>query len=229
MLHGGFRLRARQTDEDVGRRAVPAFGQRLLGDDEAHRTVLIGDAARVFLLDLLQPAFFARRHDDVFRGDALVGDQVVAHALPVQRVPVLAASLRLDQHQWPQVRRTRAVFRVRRRLQLLALVGGVGQAFLPVAFGFKQDRQLDHLLRLQLHGGNAVQHVARGFFGIRRCGQFEDAAGIECGQRGERQIGAVVVRLVHDQERPAQTQHVGQRIWDRPVLVLQQARALQFD
>lgn len=157
------------------------------------------------------PLFFAGGDDDLLGRNAVVADQLAAHALEVQRLHPGAARLQLDQHQRAQVGAARAAFVVGQLLQRVAPGDGVGQTLLPVRLGLQHDRQLDHLLGLQLGGADAVQHVARRALQIGRGAQLHHAAGAQPRQHVEGQLGAAVVRLVDHDERPAQPQHVGQR------------------
>ena len=142
----------------------------------------------------------------------MVGDELVLHPLEVERLNASAARFRLDQHQWAQIGRPRASFFIRHLVQGIAAGDGIGQALLPVRFGFQHHRQLDHFFRLQFGSGHAVQHVAGRALQIRRGGQLHYPAGAQARQHIEGQFGAAVVRLIDDHERAAQTQHVGQRI-----------------
>ena len=219
-------LRA-QANEDVGEWAIPAFRQRFLGDHELYRASRVGDAELVLFLDSLQPTFLAGSDHDLIGKDALVLQQLLSYPVRVQRLHALPARLGLNQHQWPQVGCAAAMLFVCQLLQFGAAGDRIAQALLPVRFRLQQDRQLDHLLGLQLRRAHAVQYVAGHLFHVRRGGQFHDAAGIEALEGGETDLGAGVVRLVDDQERAAQAQHVGQRIRGRTIGLFQQDVALR--
>ena len=85
--------------------------------------------------------------------------------------------------------------------KLVALAGVAGD---------DAQRQLDHVRRLQLGRGDVVQHVGRMLHPRGRGGELDDAGGHDVAQGGEREIGAGVVGLVHDDDGPAQPQHVHQ-------------------
>ena len=73
------------------------------------------------------------------------------------------------------------------------------------------DGHFDHVLGLQFPGGNAVEHVRRVGFGVRRRGEFDDAGGVESLQHVEGKERPGVVRLVHDDRGAVDRQQVLQR------------------
>ena len=77
----------------------------------------------------------------------------------------------------------------------------------------EQDRQLDHGLRLQLPGGDAVQDVAEGAAPVvaRGGGELDDRAGVHPCLHLPGEAGDCVVRLVHDHERAVDVEQVGKR------------------
>ena len=95
-------------------------------------------------------------------------------------------------------------------LKLVAPLDRLEHRRLPAGQVFgEHDRQLDHVLGLQLLRRHRHQHV--GALGDRRGRQFEHARGPHARQRLERKIGARVVRLIDNHDGVLQGQPIDQR------------------
>ena len=150
----------------------------------------------------------------------MVGDELLAYSLHIQRLHASAAWLGLNQHDRAQVLRARPLIGLGQFFQRITPGDGIAQTLLPVRFRLQHHGQLDHLLRLQLGRRDAVQHVRGSSLKIRCRGQLHHAAGAEAGQHIEGQFRSAVVRFVHDHKRPPQSQHISQRIGHRLLAAL---------
>ena len=157
---------ASHADENVRARAIPAFGQRFLGDDELHRARFHRRCRRsIPSRSFPVHAFLAGGDDDFIGGNAAGCPSVPSHPLHVAASPCPACEAAPG--STPVAADTGAPWRrsiISRRLQLLAPIYGIGQAFLPVAFGFQQDRQLDHVLRFQFRGATRCAARCSAYF-----------------------------------------------------------------
>ncbi|OIQ73663.1 hypothetical protein GALL_446960 [mine drainage metagenome] len=207
LLHVLGRVHRLQRGQHIGEGAIPAFLERFYGDDVPNR------AGTVEQVDAVEFLLCPGGHRDLALGDVLFIEQVLAHHIDRG---LIALGCRLDQDDGADV----VGLRLRRGLQLVAGANGVGHTVAPTLRMLGQhDRQLDHLLGLQLLGAHMVQHVvARN----RRGGEFDDAARVHPPERLEEALGAVVVRFVHDDHRALQVQPVRHGILHPPNVLLGQ-------
>ena len=207
---------AGQNRQHVGERAVPSLLQRLLGDDEADRTVARQQAAGV--VHLLQVVAGAGLHGDVLQVDVGMLQQVLAGVVGVHDAGlalVTAGALHLDQADRADAHAAGGGVAPGALLQLGAVLHRGQQRVLPARPGAVADVQveLDHLLGVEVAARHLDQHVG---LRRRRGGELHDQAGIEPLQR---RAGVAAVRLVplvqHDQ-RTQQAQGVAERGFDLP-------------
>ena len=139
--------------------------------------------------------------------NVFVLDQMRAQFVDRHLTALLAPlRLRLKQHDRPDV----IIFFLRLDLQLVAPLDRLEHRRLPAGDVFREhDRQLDHVLGLQLLRRHRDQHV--GAFGNRRCCQLQHARRPDVRQRLERKIGARVVRFIDDDDGVLQRKPVDQR------------------
>ena len=197
LLHVHRAANARDGAEDVGEGTVPSFLERLDGDDVLDRAGAIEE------IDAVQLALVAGGDGDPVRRDAFVLRQV-----RLQRPDrhLLVPRLGLEEDEGPDV--------VRILLRALGErgAGGDGAAHraLPGVVLGEQDRQLDHRLRLQLPGGDAVQDVAERAAPVvaRGGGELDDRARVHPRLHLPGEAGDRVVRLVHDHQRAVDVQQV---------------------
>ena len=121
-----------QDGEDVGERAVPAFLQRLLGDDEPHGALARQQAAG--LVHLLQLVLLAGLDGDQLLADAGMAQQVVPDVLGVHhaRPPLVPArALHLDEADGTDVDARVRLVRPGLLLEPLPVLDGGEQRVLP--------------------------------------------------------------------------------------------------
>ena len=211
MLHVRRAANARDGAEDVGEGAVPPFLQRLDRDDVLDGTAPIEE------IDAVELPLIAGRDRDLLRRDPFDLDQVPLQRLD-RHLPVLrlcleqhdgadAAGLSLRRPGQPGARGDRAVHRV-----------------LPILVLGQHDRQLDHLLPLQLLRRHAVQDVR---LRLRSRRELDDGARVHPRLHLPRQPGDRVVRFIHDHQRTVEVEEVGEGELDAaalPVKLLQPRR-----
>ena len=206
-----------QRTQHIGKRAIPAFAQRLHGDDEAHRAAPGGQ---------VQPFEFtrvARRHLDLCFGNVQFVLQIAAQGFR-RHFGVLV--LRLEQNDGPHIAKTGGFVFQRLAFEPALVLHGGKHRLLPAQRMLGQgNRQLDHALRRQFLGADVVQHI--GFGGNRRGRQLQNRARVQPPERGKTLVGLGVVRLIDDQQRRMQRQPVGQAPARLAFAALQHARAVR--
>ena len=201
LLQRHLRAAAAKAHQYIGRRPVPAFAQLVGGDDKAQR-------GRVGIAQLVNAGCRTR---DLRGGHVELFDQCRAHAVDGHRVRVvLLLALGLQQHDRAQRLAGGAALGIGGGLQRIEFGDGLAQRDPPVRVHRHVHRQLDHVLALQGGCGNRHQHVGRLVHAVGGGRQFQHRARGQPGQGVECQCAALVVRLVHHDERPAQRQRLGQ-------------------
>ena len=200
LLHVDRRSLVGERRQDVGERAVPAFLERIDGDDVAHRAV----AARQ--VDALQLVDGGGLDADLL-GRHLPRDELLANLLE-RGVVVCRARLRLEQHDRADVAAAgglllhRQVFKPaaqdQRRLHHLLFAAAIGD----------DHRQLDHVLALERQRVDEADDVA---VVARRGGQVEDEVGVQVPQHLDRQLALGVVAFIDHHHRPQPPDDVDQR------------------
>ena len=184
--------------QDVCERTVPAFAQRLHGDDETDGTV--GRAQ----VHAFQPARIAGRDGDLPRRNVQLIDQMLLQRINVNR---LGPVLRLKKYDRSNV----VSFLLRFGFQLALRLHGIEHRRLPALRMFHEDdRKLDHVLRRKLLGRDVIENV--GMFRDGRGGQFQNCRWVEPLQCLEASLGLRVVRLIDDDQGLLQSKPVGKRV-----------------
>ena len=197
LLHRGAGAEVADAAQDVGERAVPPLAELLHRDDVLDRVVFVVDRQVGELVDRAG----ADRHL-LLRHPQLL-DQQLLDAVDVE---VLLPGLSLVQDDRADVA-VRLPLRAGQLVEFVTLLHGRVDGVAAELLGPKQDRQLDHVRRLQAGGRHLVQHVAvRG----GRGGQLQHARGGKAAEGLEGEVGAGVVGLVDDHRRPVHPQHVGE-------------------
>ena len=203
LLHVEGAANAGDGAEDVGEGAVPSLLQGLDGDDVFDR------AGAVEEVDAVQLPLVAGRDRDLLPRDPFDLRQVGGQRLDRH---LLVLRLGLQEDEGPDV--VRLVLRARGERR----AGGDGPAHRPlpgIVLG-EEDRQLDHRLRLQLPGRDAVQDVVdRPALPVPRGGgELDDRRGVHPRLHLPREAGDRVVGLVHDHQRPVDVEQVRERELD---------------
>ena len=205
-----------QRTQHIGKRAIPAFAQRLHGDDKAHRAA----AGRQ-----VQPFEFtrvARRDLDLLGRNVQLVFQIAAQCLG-RHFGVLV--LRLEQHDGPHIAKTGGFVLQRFAFEPALVLHGGKHRLLPALRMFGQrNRQLDHAFSRQLLRADVVQHI--GFGRNWRGRQLQNRARVQTLEGGKALVGLGVVRFVDDQQRAVQRQPVGQAPARLAFAAAQHARAV---
>ena len=162
-----------------------------------------------------------RRNGNLVFRNFLDVDQVCLQRI---RRHVAADVLRLKQHN-----RSDVIHLVRRfRFQRMAAQHRIAHRVAPMIRRVlrEQNRQLDHLLRFQLAGRNAVQLI--GFLRHRRRCQIEHCSGSYRAQHVERLRRFRVMRLIHNHNRSHQRQQICGRRFHPADIVRRQKGLLLF-
>ena len=199
--------------EHIGKRAVPAFFERLDGDDEFDR------GFRVQQVDPVQLALRAGGDGDALGLDLLLLDQELADHFKGDFVTLVFGLDQDDGMDKIPVQSGQVV-------QFLAGEDAVAHGFLPgVVFG-QDDGQLDHLLGLEFQRRNRVQDVAAGG---RGGGELDDAGRLDALQDFDAQLRSIVVGFIDDDQRAMQRQQVAEAVFDRAALQAFQAGGVGRD
>src|SRR5712692_6775510 len=201
LLDSRGRARLLETAQHVGEWAVPSLAQLLHGNDKAHRALRCSD-----VLHVLQLVELADRNLYLVFPDA-----ELAHQTFTQRLARIH-TLRLEQQNGSQI--LARLLRLSRRelFEVGAQGDGFGEQLVALARVPRDDaqRQFYHVRRFQLRCRDVMQHVRRVLRPRGRGGELDDARRQYVAERGEGKVGARVVRLVYDDNGPAQPQHVHQ-------------------
>ena len=166
LRHGALAFAGGQGAQHIGKGAVPALLQRLLGDDHAH---LAGGREQFLVANFVFLAgFFA---DVGIRKTQLRQKRARILRVDIARIHlVFAGALHLHQHDGPDVAPGLALQLAGFTLQRIELACAFCQAALPIhpAAHIHMDGQLDHLRRVQVGAAHIHQNV--GATGARRLG-----------------------------------------------------------
>ena len=208
LLDVNRRVLVGQRGQDVGKRAVPAFLERIHRDDVAHRAV---PAHQVVALEFVD----VRRLDGDLRGRHLQRHQRLADFFK-RGVVVCRARLGLKQHDGPHVLAAFGFFLLRQGFELaaqnqrafnhLGLIGAVGH----------DHRQLDHVALFQRQRIDVADDVA---VAARRGGQVKNEVRVQVLHHFHRQRALGIVAFVHHHNRLQAANHIDQR---RRVVLRQQ-------
>lgn len=183
LFHRAAAADAGQRAEHVGERAVPAFLQRVDGDD------VLDLAGGVEQIDAVQLPLIAGRDRDATLGNPAILHQVALDDVD-RSLGVFARRLCLIERD----RADPAAVLLGDAFQPRAVVDGVGDGGLPATMLRQVDRQLDHVRRLQFRRSCRDDDVrANG-----RRGELHHGRGRDALDRLGRERRGEVMRLVDD-------------------------------
>ena len=212
----------RQRAQHIGKRAVPALLQRLLGDDGAHRAL---GGEQIDVLWRVQVVALGGFDGDLRLGQAQL-HQIGLGVLGVDKARVahvFAGALHLHQQYRADVAVGVALQRGSLVLQGVQPFQATGQTRLPVvpAAHVHMDGQLDHFGLVQVGAAHVDQDVGATALDRThaRCGrQFQHKTGVKAVYGGQRRLGVGVVALVNHHHGAQEPHHIAQRAFHNAAL-----------
>ena len=196
----GFRRPVCQAGENVGKRAVPAFFERVYRNHKAYRAF---GRKQVLVFQLVNLGGF---DGDLFGWNTDVGKR--GFHFFKRGLVVFAARLGLKQHNRADIRATLFLRLCRRAFQIRPQRYRRHQHFVLRALAAHDDGQLHHLLVFQ--GTRA--HIADDVAGLaRRSGEFQHKTRIQAAYHVQRQRRSRIVAFIHHNHRIQTAQHINQR------------------
>ncbi len=204
-----------QRAQHVGKRAVPALLQRLLGDDGAHLALR---RQQVDVLWRIQVVVVRGLDGDLLFGQTQL-HQIRLGVFGMDKTcvaHVLARALHLHQQDGADVAIGFALQRKGLSLQAVEPLQAAGQTTLPItpAAHIHMNGQLDHLGFVQIGAAHIHQNVGAAALVAAdpwRGRQFQHETRVEAVNRLECRLGVGVVAFVNDDHGAQQAHHIAER------------------